>query len=172
MGACLGPSAWRQRVWRLAALLLVAGHCWYFFPKVKSLTAEQSSSFSGFFAAGHWIKQHSTPDTLLWAGSPRLIRYTTGLQLAEFGGRIQSFPSHPETWKEIVSRTRAPVLLAVDAWERRQPSWIYPLTQAKIHFLTESGFQLVKTVRAVCEDPSHCPTAIWIFLKPATTAKE
>jgi len=116
------------------------------YPKTKRYLDRDAWQFIGFREAGLWIKSHLSEDGLLLAGSPRAIRYYSGINFAEFGGRIKPLPATITELKELIQKTRGPVYLAVDYWEHSQPTWVTPFPQAVLNQLTPLNFDVVKVI--------------------------
>ena len=87
-----------------------------------------------------------TGSTQILAGSPRTVRYYTGINFKEFGGRILPLPETQRQFEEFVRNTNAPIIIEVDYWERTQPEWIFPMDTKRIKYLSSFNFYLEKTI--------------------------
>lgn|GEM_PF-3018495 len=88
--------------------------------------------------AGKWVSEKADDNTLIFASSPRALRLYTGINLYEYGGRIHSLPGTKERFEEAI-RNGSSIILELDRWAFRNPSWIYPLNDAGISYLSGLG---------------------------------
>ncbi len=77
---------------------------------------DTSSRVTGYREAADWIKAHDTGRTMVIAESPRMIRYHTGIEFQEFGGRIIELPRNKHDFEDLVRNTPGHILLEVDFW--------------------------------------------------------
>ena len=135
------------------------------YPKTKRYLDRDARQFVGFREAGLWIKSHLPKDGLLLASSPRIIRYYSGINFVEFGGRIKPLPATTTELKELIQKIRGPVYLEVDYWERTQPVWVNPFPQAALNQLALLNFEVVKIIEReiMVEDRQQTEPVVFIL---------
>ncbi len=140
------------------------------YAKAQSDTRLNSFTFIGYEQAGEYIRQEAarSPDTVILAGSPRIIRYYTDINLKEYAGSISPIPSSEEGLKDLLAKTSSAVLLQVDAWEKLQPKWVFPMDDNKIRLLDAHGFKLEKIIRKNISESEAGKdrTVVWVFRRP------
>jgi hypothetical protein len=137
---------------------------------MKKFLDADSKKFLGFREAGILIKKEAIhpPEALVVAGSPRMIRYYSGINFQEFGGRLIPIPHTKDQFLDWLAANDTEVFLIVDYWERTQPSWIFPLTQENRRFLSGLGFRLIKRIDKNILSSNGKPqniTVVWVFKK-------
>ena len=157
-----------QRLWKV-------GFCASFIV-IGSISAQAFSvnsidfGYVGFREAGEYISSIMTPSSIVFAESDRVIRYYSGVQYKEYGGRLAVLPRSLEGLKNSRTLNGGPVVLVVDRWEYTQPGWAYPLTRGKLRKIETAGFQLVKTINKSLPyaDGDHVQMllepVVWIFV--------
>jgi len=124
--------------------------------------------FTGYKEAGRWIKTETAQDSIVLAGSPRALRYYSGINFTNFGGRLGGLPKNQKSFEKIIQNTNSPVILEIDYWERIQPKWVFPITKEKLMYLESMGFRLIKTVKRpiiLRDGTQKNAIVIWIFIK-------
>lgn len=144
------------------------------FPKITNYTKYKANTYIGYETAGDYVKAKvaQAPDTIVWAGSPRMIRYYSDVNFTEFGGRVAKIPESQAEFLEASGKIPSDILLIVDAWEWAQPKWIHPLKEEHLKFLSGQGFRLEQVVyrdiyvskRKMSKEP-----VVWCFRKAAHT---
>lgn len=154
-----------------AVVIVFAGLLFFQYPSFKPYLSANAASYSGFRETGKYVDEFIAdfPDTLVLAGSPRGIRYFSGVNFTEFGGVLKPLPQSEQDMREIIRLAHGSLLLIVDDWEWTQPKWLYPLTNEKIAALKAMGFRLVYVVnkpagRADYSTPNT--DVIWVFVGP------
>ncbi len=153
---------------KIICLVLVALSCWQLYPRTKALLGQSISEYTGFREAGQVIGQYFNSSARIFAGSPRAIRYYTGINFVEYGGNLEKLPKSQLEFEKILRDSQAPIILEVDYWERTQPAWIFPLSQEKIKYLEQRGFRLVKVVTKsvmTAQDVDEPLPVAWIFIR-------
>lgn len=142
------------------------------YPKVYNDAVRQGHSYTGYREASAYIKEElvRSPEAVILAGSPRMIRYYTGINFKEFGGSIVPIPKSEEEFKQMIALTSGPILLEVDLWEGMQPKWIYPLRAQNVELLKTYGFELERMVRVnISGTPEGADkAAVWCFRRPVS----
>jgi hypothetical protein len=104
------------------------------------------------------------------ADSERAIRYYSGIQYDDYGGRLAVLPRTMEGVKERLEKTAGTILMVIDAWEYTQPEWAYPFNVKKLEMVEQAGFRLVRIIRkevSSLRGPDaglSMQPVIWIFL--------
>lgn len=141
------------------------------YAKGRSDTALNTHTFIGYSEAGQYIREEAahSPETIVLAGSPRMIRYYSDIDFKEYGGRISQIPADEEGLRQLLLSTSSPVILQVDAWEKLQPKWVFPMDDEKIRLLRAFGFDLEKVVRRDISDSKEGANreVVWVFRRPA-----
>lgn len=134
-------------------------------PRTQKFLNYDARQFTGFKEAGQWVKAAANPEATIIAGSPRLVRYYSGIELIDFGGNIFPLPDKKDEFETNVLSAPGLVLLEIDDWERvRQPDWVYPFSREKMAYIKSLGFELEKTViRASLADVGQSKEVIWLF---------
>lgn len=141
---------------------------WHLYPRTKAFLEKSAKWHSGFKEGGEWVKEHAAPDTLIMAGSRRTMRYYSGINFQEFGGRIMAIPASQREFKEIISSAQKPIILEIDYWEYTQPQWVHPFSEEKMQYLNELGFSLVQVVEKERTTPTgerKIVPVLWLFKK-------
>lgn len=141
------------------------------YAKGRSDTVLNTRTFIGYTDAGQYIKEEAagSPETIILAGSPRMIRYYTDIDFKEYGGRISPIPADEEGLRQLLLSTSSPVIVEVDAWEKLQPKWVFPMDEEKIGLLKAFGFDLEKVVRRDMSDSKEGANrdVVWVFRREA-----
>lgn len=118
------------------------------FSLMDTFRAPETDRFGyiGFFEAGEWIKKHGSLDTAIFAGSTRAIRFTTGIPLKRFGGRLEPLPGSLDDLRAALLHSKN-IILEIDRWEYIQPQWAFPVTGEKVQALESlAGLHLAKVI--------------------------
>ncbi len=134
------------------------------YPDNRSELDKQTIYYSGFKEAGRWIKNEASSQTLVIAGSKRAIRYYSGINFREFGGRILGFPKTKEEFEKIISNKTGSFILEIDCWEFTQPEWAYPSSEEKVEYFKGLGFRVEKVFYLLVKNEKKY--IIWLLKKP------
>jgi len=118
----------------------------------------KSHRYSRYDQAGALVKKELSDQGTLIVSSHRAMRYHTGIDFKEFGGRLHIIPRDQSEFEYLVRTTESPVILELDIWEWYQPDWIYPLNEEKIDYLKNLGFKISSVIKF---DEEH--SIFWIF---------
>lgn len=158
-----------QSLGRLIVILLLGFIVFVRYSDLEFMLNEENKFSNKFSEAGAWIKDHAENDALIVATSHRQIRYFSGINFQQFGGRIIEFPSSKEELMEIVNAVRGSIILEVDNWGRQGRLMIDPITKTGITQLENMGFSVKSTagkMRYQSEDGEELiAPALWIFEK-------
>jgi len=146
---------------KLICVLCVFLFYWQMYPRTQRFLDKGGAQFTGFKEAGDWIKKEATVDMQVLAGSPRIIRYYTGINFQEFGGTVIALPGRKKDFEGFIKSTEVPVILEIDYWERTQPNWIFPLSEMRIKYLNDYGFKLQKIVSRPVNNEAK--DVVWVF---------
>lgn len=118
------------------------------YPVMAKEMTHKSFRYVGYQAAGVYVKEvvAQLPDTIVFASSPRMIRYYTDINFKEFGGNIAHLPEDQAEFIDAVAKSRSDIIIVVDKWEWDQPKWLYPLDRTNIKFLKSLGFKLDRII--------------------------
>ncbi len=163
-----GKNANYRQVSRVLAMVLLAAFYLVHYPKERALIAQNKIKCVGYAQAGEWLRAHDDGRTLLVSTSARVVRYFTGINFQEFGGRVVGLPGRPEDLESLAAAAPQRVLLVIDVWE---PSWFIPMTSGKIERLKRDGFRLAHVVERYAYFPPEeyvgTMPVVWIFERPA-----
>lgn len=146
---------------KIICILCILLFYWQTYPRTQRFLDGGAKQFTGFKETGNWIEKQVGVHTRIIAGSPRIIRYYSGINFQEYGGSITMLPETKKEFEELVRSTEAPLIMEIDYWERAQPKWIYPLSESRIKYLDGLGFKLQKTVSRTVENEDK--DVVWIF---------
>lgn len=136
-------------------LILIFGFLVFFkYPKIEKYMMDQSLTYIGFQTAGSYVKEEAagSPDALILASSPRMIRYYTDIDLKEAGGKLSYIPEHEAEFVAMIEHSSSDVILVIDIWEWAQPQWIYPFEDRHFKFLEGLGFKLQRVISRDIKD--------------------
>jgi hypothetical protein len=126
-------------------------------------------SYVGFREAGAYLRSWHEPCLSVLAGSTRAVRYYSGIQYEEYGGRLSDLPRTIDELREKVIKTAGTVVMVIDIWEYTQPKWADPLDIAKAAEIEKLGFRLVHVVKKRSVNPYRSniglivQPVIWIY---------
>lgn len=131
-----------------ASLIIVLLFFVAFFPKIKDYLDKGTQQFTGFREAGQWLKVNMPNDALLMTSSNRAMRYYSGINFTEFGGRIKAlYPTYSlDELKATLTQIKGSVYWEMDYWERTQPAWVNPYPKAALNELSALGFEVVHVI--------------------------
>lgn len=155
----------RKKIAMIISLVFVLAYFGHNYSGYKRYWDEDGDLFVGFRPAGQWIKKFAGKEKIVLAGSPRAIRYYSGIEFAQYGGNLYPLPSKKEEFEAFISSQKVPIILEIDCWEGTQPKWVHPFAADKIQYLYEKGFKLAHHV--VMQNPRSNlqKLLICIFLK-------
>jgi len=162
----------KEDLFKAQCLVLLAAAAIFvlLYPRTGKLLKYEEKQFTGFSEAGAFLKKEIDlyPGAIVLAGSPRIVRYYSGINFKESGGNLMAIPSAKDDFLKLIRRYDDNMILIIDNWEKTQPAFVYPLTAANLEFLSGLGFRLTKTIRkeiAGNSDAVKDVSVIWIFLK-------
>jgi hypothetical protein len=130
------------------------------------------NGYVGFKESGEVIKAYAGSATLIFAGSERAVRYYSGIEYKEYGGKIAALPRSFERLQQAAERVPGSTLLVIDAWEYTQPAWAFPFNAEKAKTIERGGFHLLSVIHrpvASISDPRELMKGqrpvVWIFQK-------
>jgi hypothetical protein len=132
----------------LCLILIFGSFLFVEYPKIEKRMVEKSHGYTGFPAAGAYIKKEiaRSPDTLVVASSPRMIRYFTDINFKEFGGNLSKIPENEAGFISMIQSSSSDIVLVLDIWEWAQPKWIYPLVDKHLKSFADLGFKLERVI--------------------------
>ncbi len=133
---------------QIAVLIIIVGFFAMTYNRTARILGMISREFSGFREAAYFVREETAFDSnpLVIAASPRTIRYYTGINFAEFGGRLFDLPKSGEELTVLTRRANGPVILVLDAWERSNKEWALPLSDENVVFLEGLKFKKIKEI--------------------------
>lgn len=156
---------------RIICILCVLFFYGHHRPRTQKFLHKSARQFIGFKEAGGWIKGHATNEAIVMAGSPRIIRYYSGINFMKYGDRLMNIPPSPEAFEEALQIIPGEIVFVVDYWNRTQPRWIYPVTDKKIKYLTRFNFQLNEIIQKkvlLADEKEKTIPVVWIFKRLKT----
>ncbi len=113
----LVKGLFRRRIGQAVAL---AAAFLLFIPFFNGAVRErwQNDGYTGFYAAGHRIKEIAGDSSVVFAGSPMAMRYATDIDTAK---RVLPLPQSKEAFVEALRAIPGRVLVETDVWEFTQP---------------------------------------------------
>jgi len=154
-----------QKYLSITVFALVLMSCLHIGPRVNKFLSGIDHHYTGFAQAGDWVKAHYPDEATILAGSKRAIRYYSGVNYEEYGGKLRLPPNNKKDFEHFLKGTRNPVICVVDIWEYTQPDWLYPMTNEKMKYLINNGFQLSQIIYSGDNQKQHPSPIIWIFQK-------
>ncbi len=136
----------RIKTARVLTTVICLFSCLSLYPKTETALKKDGTGYAGFQEAGTWIRNHTDPHAIIMAGSRRAIRYASGINYKEFGGKIISIPKDKKDFARIVTESNGRIILETDIWEFTQPKWIYPMTGETKKFLDGLNFKMGRVV--------------------------
>ena len=146
----------------IICILCVFLFYWQMNPRTQRFLDRGGAQFTGFKEAGSWIKKQAG-EYVLMAGSQRSMRYYSGINFQEYGGRLMKLPKTKKEFEAFVRDTETPLIMESDYWERTQPEWIYPITEEKIKYFADLGFYLEKTIVRLVKNERK--EVVWLFYR-------
>lgn len=142
------------------------------YPRLEKSMQVKAFSYVGFQEAGEILRKEMAqhPNAVIYATSPRMIRYFSGTNYEEFGGTLRKLPDEWDLFRQQIATTKQDSYLVVDEWEWTQPKWACPLDEPNNVRLAQLGFQLEQTVLKdkLNKDGSFTKEiTIWIFHRQA-----
>jgi hypothetical protein len=133
---------------QVAFLVATIGFFAWSFRKIPNIMRMVGQEFTGFREAGQVVKDEVALGNrpLVVAASPRIMRYYTGINFPEFGGRLMELPKKGEELAEVLRRAQTPVILELDIWERTKGHWVLPLSDETLAFLNQLQLKPVKII--------------------------
>ena len=140
-------------------LIVVLLLSWQSYKMGDPLIQSKSTSYGGHLEVGQWIQENIPQETVLFAGSPRIVR---AFSEKEYGGpgkwdkggslwnlRSPEYLKNKELFEEDLKKLleQNDVYLEIDVWEYTQPKWYFPISQDSINYFTNLGFQIVYVVQ-------------------------
>ena len=137
------------------------------FPFIEQNMISRAYGYVGFQEAGVYLKKEivRSPDTLVLASSPRIIRYYSDINFIEFGGNLSCIPENEADFINIIRNASSDVILIIDAWEWAQPKWIFSSTDSNNKIFKELGFHLERIIDKdvrIMSDKFAKRTVVWI----------
>jgi 4-amino-4-deoxy-L-arabinose transferase-like glycosyltransferase len=128
---------------RPLAILLIFMFYGILMAQLQPLFEQFGCQFTGYRDAGVLVRKITQPDSLVLATSVRQMRYYTGINYTEFGGRIIPFRHSKKGFEDFLSEEKRPIILVIDRWDKLQPPWI---RGEGIEYFRRQGFRLVHVV--------------------------
>ncbi|MFA5262114.1 MAG: glycosyltransferase family 39 protein [Candidatus Omnitrophota bacterium] len=161
------PSSQGKQLANVMIVLYVCGYAAFSYPDLASMLREENRFYTGFYAAAQEIKKAATPDTLIVASSPDLVRYYTGIEFKKFGGQIVYWPFKPEDREALLEDHPGPMIIVLDNWGRPYNLLVDPFNPLLLRSLRSEGFREVATMSRMryysSKGQSRVFPAIWIM---------
>lgn len=131
---------WPQQREKVSILFLLV----FFFAAFSQFTADRPileteiHRYTGYPDAGKWILENASADTVILASSPRAVRFFTGINLNEYGGRILPLPETKEEFEQLAKNTSS-LILELDRWAFHNPRWAYPPRGENLAYFASLG---------------------------------
>ncbi|MBI5149433.1 MAG: glycosyltransferase family 39 protein [Candidatus Omnitrophica bacterium] len=152
---------------RLFSILLFLFFYWQSFPRLVMLVeGGLNSGFGGYKEAAEWIKAVPSEDAWIISSSRREIRYYSGINFKEFGGRLREFPKNQDEFEGFLGKVKEPIFVELGRWDWALPPWIFPFTEEKQKYLEGLGFKLRKEVKKellTINQKKEILPVLWIF---------
>lgn len=132
-----------KRLANVMVVLYVCAFAVFAYPELASMLEEETHFYVGFQAAAQEIKKAATPDTLIVASSPDLVRYYTGIEFKDFGGQIIHWPLQEEARDALMGTHHGSMMVVLDNWGRPDNLLVDPYDPSLLRFLKQEGFREV-----------------------------
>jgi len=136
------------------------------YPYLEKYMKAQNQGYLYFRETGEWIKSHLRPNSLILASSPRQVRYFSGSNFQQYGGKVIEEPFYITNLENIVATYTGHIIVEIDNWGGDNEV-IHPVSKKEIHFLEEKGFKLVQEIgQRLYLSPSNTiiyAPAIWLL---------
>ncbi len=140
-----------RRMARLLVLGLTVFSFWILLPRTVKLMDISFSTSTGLKETGRWIREREAlSDTLIIAQNHRPIRYFSGMNYRELGGRIVPLPRRNKDFESLLRSHAGRVLVVVDIWSESVSSDLEPFSRkhrTDIYF-RDLGLRLIKVITA------------------------
>ena len=161
------PSSGAKRLVGLVVILSVCGYAVVSYPDLSAMLKEETRFYTGFKDAGQEIKRIASPDTIIVASSPDLVRYHAGIELKSFGGQLVYWPFREEDQDALLKNHRGPMILVLDNWGRPRNLLVDPFNPTLLRHLESKGFQQVMATGRMRYYPSKGQAqvfpAVWVL---------
>ncbi len=148
---------------RLVIFGLVLIGCVLYTSRALAQDRSKGEIFVGYADAGALVKNIIKPDTMVFAGSERQLRYYSGINYEEFKGQLIRLRHSQKQFQERLATISSDVVVVVDRWETLTPDWV------NRNSLSDLGFNLIQTVWAPAWQPRfqrvEIIPVVWIYLK-------
>jgi len=135
----------------------------YTYASVKAkLDIYANDLYVGLKEVGEWIKKKVPSGTVIIADSPRHVRYYTGINYSEFGGRIVKLSEVENKIEELINQVKEPLYLEIDVWQWQKgvsPKFNKVIIWKRLEYFRRLGFRVVREVdliNAVTGDITPC----------------